>query len=286
MASFRKLQWKNGPNDKQQAILDAAFEYVNSVPYKVSLRWVFYRLYQDGFYNDKKGYKCFEILCSRARHTRLDGWKPSTLADETREAIKRVFGVANEEEAAEVILYNLEDAARVSLDHFYQQDYYVELWFEARAMAGQFKHYTERINLAPMGGNASIPFKWDLAKRLEAAAQDYEKNIVILYFGDEDLAGHAIEKDITEDVKKWCGAPLKVIRCGLTKAQAKKYSVPESYEKKGFQWEALADDDAAEIILFAMTKYVNFDVIEECKKEEQRIEKEWTTKIRRMIRDL
>ena len=34
-------------------------------------------------------------------------------------------------------------------------------------MVAQFQHYTEKIDLVPMAGTASIPFKWKIAKRLE-----------------------------------------------------------------------------------------------------------------------
>lgn len=41
------------PRDSSREILDRAMVHVRSVPYIVSLRWLFYRLLQDGLYHHK-----------------------------------------------------------------------------------------------------------------------------------------------------------------------------------------------------------------------------------------
>ena len=66
-----------------QRILDAALKYVLSVDYRVSLRWVFYRMVQELGYA-KKDYGRFKSTLVRARKKRLRGWAPDTLTDETR----------------------------------------------------------------------------------------------------------------------------------------------------------------------------------------------------------
>jgi len=282
MSSQRKTSWKKGPDPQTQKILNTAMRHVRSVPYIVSLRWVFYRLYQEGFYSTKEGYNNFEYLCSRARHTAWNGWQPDTLADETREAITRVYGYPNIKEALENFLSRNID---LELDHFYQQKHYIELWFEARAMASQFKHYTEKINLIPLGGMSSIPYKWDIAKRLERKNLKYKKPIVILYFGDEDLAGHRIQADVEEDARAWCNIDFEVVWCGLTKDQAIKYGIPKSIEKEGYQWEALDDESAAKIIKSSLDKYIDHSIIERVENETHEQEEKWTELIHRLIED-
>jgi hypothetical protein len=165
------------------------------------------------------------------------------------------------------------------IDHFYRQPRYIELWFEARAMSGQFRHYTEAVDLVPMVGQPSIPFKWALAKRLEERAERYGKEIVILYFGDEDLAGHTIEADIIGDMRGWSSAEFEVRRCGLTEEQARKYGVPESVEKKGYQWEALSDQDAGEIIRESVESHLDTELIEEAQAEAKSAAEEWIKRI-------
>ena len=285
MNSRRKTPWLNEPKPETHDILTTALDHVNSVPYKVSLRWVFYRLYQDGLYKTKKGYDAFGQICSKARHTNWGGWNPDTLADETRQVIRRTFGLPSIEEAIEKMPDDLALSIDFSIDHFYHQKNYCELWYEARAMTGQFKHYTAKIDLIPMGGQPSIPYKWKIAKRLEQKNLIYEKPIKILYFGDEDLAGHRIKADIEEDTKKWCEIPFEIVWCGLTEKQAEQYGIPHSYEKKGYQWEALSDKDASEIIESSITEYIDSKIIEEAERKRAEQEEYWGEIIREAVED-
>jgi len=284
--SKRKTPWIKGPDPKTQKILNAALAHVNSVAYKVSLRWVFYRLYQDGFYSTKEGYNKFEYLCSRARHSRWNGWKPDTLADETREAIKRVYGYPDIERALEEMPEDLALNIDLQIDHFYRQDHYVEIWYEARAMTGQFRHYTAKIDLIPLGGMSSIPYKWSLAKNLEWKRKKYQKPIIILYFGDEDLAGHTIKADVEDDVRKWSEAAFEIIWCGLTEDQAEKYGVPHSVEKQGYQWEALDDDAASEIIRDSLDRFIDRSIIKEAEKEKAEEGEYWAGLVRKAIEEI
>ncbi|MBA7469713.1 hypothetical protein ES707_04986 [subsurface metagenome] len=286
MNSKRKSSWINGPDLKTQEILKAALNHVQSVSYKVSLRWVFYRLYQDGYYKTKEGYNRFEYLCSRARHTGWNGWKPDSLADETREIIRRIYGYPDIEEALEEMPGDLASNVDLSIDHFYRQDNYIEIWYEARAMTGQFRHYTAKIDLVPLGGMSSIPYKWSLAKGLEWKRKKYQKPIKILYFGDEDLAGHNIKADVEEDVRKWSEAAFEIVWCGLTKEQAEKYGIPHSIEKQGFQWEALDDEAASEIIRESLDRFIDRSIIKEAEKEANEQEEHWSDIVREAINDI
>jgi len=265
--SQRKTPWVNGPRPRQQEILNIALKHVESVPYAVSTRWIFYRLYQEGLYKTKDDYTNWIDLSGKARHSQWGGWNPWTLADDTRKAIDRVYGLPDKEEAIGLIPSHIRDLANISIDHFYHQERYIELWYEARAMTGQFKHYTDDIDLVPMAGQPSISFKYHLAKRLRDKAGKYDLPITILYFGDEDLSGHKIMQDIEEDLNTWATVGFDLVWCGLTEAQAKKYGVPKSVEKKGYQWEALSDEAAGEIISEAMSEYISQDVIDDIEAE-------------------
>lgn len=234
------------PRGKTAVILDRAYALAQSVPYKVSARWLFYRLLQEGHYSSKDDYKNkFLPAVSSARHAFYRDWRPDTLADETRSAITRGNGFLSPDGWLRALALN----ASCHLDKWASQAYYVELWYEARAMTDQFRYYTEHITLRPMGGQPSIPYKWDTAKDLEWAAHRYGTPIAVLYFGDLDNAGGMIADTAEADVSKWCSEPFEFIRCGLTLDQVQRYGVPENPEKPGeYQWEALPDDAARAII--------------------------------------
>lgn len=255
------------PQVKTAEMLERAFEIINSVPYAVSARWLFYRLLQEGYYASKSDYKDkFCKATAAARHAFYKGWRPDTLVDETREPIVRGGIYESETEWLTAVSERL----GCSLNRWYTQDYYIELWYEARAMSAQFEHYTQHITLRPLGGQASIDYKWKAAKALEQAASIYGRPIVILYFGDLDTSGAHISGAAERDVRKWCNVAFEFVPCGLTLAQVHKYNVPENFEKPGeFQWEALSDEGAKEIIANGVTPFLRQDAFAEIAQRER-----------------
>ena len=81
------------PRGQTAEILARALDMIAEVPYKVSARWLFYRLLQEGYYRGKGDYgNKFLKATSKARHAFYEGWHPDTLADETRSPIYRGGG--------------------------------------------------------------------------------------------------------------------------------------------------------------------------------------------------
>ena len=235
------MSWK--PRVESQKMLDYALAKIKSVPYAVTARWTFYQLVQAGIVEKKKG-STFEYLTSKARKQFYGGWNPSLLEDSVRSSFFKG--------EREIYFDYIEDTIS-------EQDIYLQLWFEAEAMHGQFEHYTKdyRVSLQPFRGDCSIPIKWKLAKKLEHIAEEYNKPINILYFGDYDKKGLQIFNSALKDIRQWCNSEFEVERIGLTIEQAKTLSIPENPNKPGtYQWEALNDEQAGQLIVNAVEKYV------------------------------
>ncbi len=265
------------PRPEAGAILDRAFELVQSVPYAVTARWLFYGLLQDATYPDKDSYKSkFLPLLSKARKLFFNGWRPDSLADDTRAAVVRGDGFPDENEWLDAI-----GRARCRLDKWMYQDNYLEIWFEAKAMRGQFEHFTRHITLRPFGGDPSIPYKWKIAKELEQAAESYENPIVVLYFGDLDPKGMTIPESALTDIRAWCKADFEFIRAGLNPGHEIKYGLPENPDKPGtYQWEALGHEAAEELITQAVNQFVSQGYFAHVEQEEREI----TERFQRMWR--
>ncbi|MBU1248163.1 MAG: hypothetical protein KKB70_05660, partial [Proteobacteria bacterium] len=72
------------PEPETAEWLDWAFERIQTLEYKPTARWVFYRLVQEkGFAKDD--YKKFLGITSKARKGDYKDWTPETFADDTRE---------------------------------------------------------------------------------------------------------------------------------------------------------------------------------------------------------
>ena len=255
------------PRTEQAAVLNRALELVQSVPYKVSLRWLFYGLLQTGVYQDKAGYGNLKSLTAKARKEFYNGWTPDTLADDTRRAYPRGGGHYDETDFLEAV-----GEEECVLDKWQYQDNYVELWYEAKAMHGQFAHYTEHITLRPFGGDPSIPYKWTIAKELERTAVVYELPIIILYFGDLDPKGLTIPENAVKDIRAWCNVEFEFIRAGLNPGDEVKYSIPENPDRPGtYQWEALNDETAKHLIKNTVYKFVSQGQFSGAEKEQREI---------------
>jgi len=273
------------PEDKNKEILDRAMVHLKSVPYRVSLRWLFYRLLQDGLYKTKEDYHDkWKGLCSLVRKRFYGEWCPTTLHDDTSEIIIRVGFFASREhlEKNPDVVANM---VRISFDPFYEMDRYTIIGFEARAMVEQFQHYTQGINLLPFGGDAHINFKWKIAKHLEDAHGWYGNPIQFLYFGDFDDKGQKILIAAIKDIQKWCKCPIDFEWCGLTKEQAEEFNLPDNPERPGqYQWEALSDSQAEEIISEAMAHYgVDTKFVRKKIKEGKRITKQYQKIVRKAL---
>lgn len=249
------------PTSKNAAIIERASHWVQSVPYRVTARWVFYRLLQEGVYGQKAGYKHLLALLSKARKEFYDGWKPDTLADGTRAALVRGDGFDSPQDWLDAVRRD----SSCFLDHWAGQSTYVECWFEAAAMEGQFLHYADpNITLLAFHGDVSIPEKWKAASRLAERFIHLQKPITIYYFGDYDPKGITIPLSAWSDISAWAVAlvarhdralltparhNIRLHRVGLNYGDEVAFNIPENPERPGtYQWEALADEQARGLI--------------------------------------
>ncbi|MCE9613104.1 MAG: hypothetical protein K8T26_02435 [Lentisphaerae bacterium] len=260
------------PSADTADLLNRALAYVHSVPYPVSLRWVCYRLLQDGMLSSKDDFESFKGLSARARKAFWNGWTPDTLADDTRRAVVRGQGDGSTEDWIRRVA---EYGVRCELDCWAEQPAYVECWFEAAAMQGQFEHYLQHVTLRPFKGDASIHYKWTIATDLERLARRYPgKPIVILYFGDLDAKGLQIPKSAARDIRKWCSVEFRFVRAGLNPEHPAHYQIPANIERPGcWQWEALDDQSARQLILDCVSEFADLSLLDDVQQRQDNAER-------------
>jgi len=281
------------PSHETGALLAKAYQHINSAPYQVTARWVFYRLLQDGTLTAKGDYKKLLGFLSKARKGFYGPWRPDLLADDTRAAVIRGLGFSGGQDWADAVA----EQERCSLDRWSSQHSYVEVWFEASAMQAQFNYYTnENIPLLAFHGDVSIPEKWKATKRLVDRWLQLRVPITILYYGDLDEKGLQIPNSARDDVVGFSGwyfgqlvgrtfanlaaaqgdldaflASFSFIRVGLNEEHINLYAIPENPERPGtYQWEGL-DDDAAQELIGLADQYLSLDNFEEVEEAEERI---------------
>ena len=293
-AEVREAMAEYRPTPEVAQILEWALGVVQSVPYEVTARWLFYRGLQRYGLGGKGSYKKFLKWTSRARKAFWNGWAPDTLTDDTRTITRLGDGYESEAEWIE----SMKDREPV-LNARSRQKNIVLVLFEAAAMSSQFDYCLAplRVSMAPFKGDASIPHKWDIARWLTRQHERWiEKPIVILYFGDLDPKGLEIPTNALRDIWKWMEAPdlgdrlvsdgpyswttpdgrFRWIRCGILPEQVQELSIPENPDKPGtYQWEALDDLQARTLILESVRRWWDPSVIEEIRREEEAAGRRW-----------
>lgn len=247
------------PNARTAEILNAAMGYIQSVEYMVGLRWVFYRLLQDGYLTSKGEYEKLKGWASKARKRFYRGWHPDTLVDEGRHIVKSETPVDRDD-----VIANIHQHAWIEPDLFEEQPAIPFLIFEAATMAGQFEHFAPWADRCAFRGDASIPHKWNIAKRCDYLASG-GLPVHILYFGDLDTKGLQIPESAMGDIREWVSPDTRLLftRVGINPGHAERFSLPEKSLKPGtYEWESLSSDDAGTLIREALAAVVDLDNIE------------------------
>jgi len=273
--------WVRGPNEYNSKLLDRALEMVQSVSYRVTLRWMFYGLWQEGWYRHVKptkranakqrAYETFASLMSRLRHSDDFYWQwPIELADDRRDPVYRSQGFADVDEWLE----HQKKKLACNVDKMSTQDYYVIVAFEAEAMLGQFEHLTQNyhVDLWPFSGKTSIHYKQRLAKSIDWAADKFDLPVIVLYFGDYDETGLEIPESAFRHIRKWAESEFTAYRVGLNKEHISKYEMTDDPDEPGkYQWEALRDEGAREIVTGALDALLCQDTINELIERERSV---------------
>jgi hypothetical protein len=268
------------PQPKTAEWLNWALEIAQGLPYVPTARYVFYRLVQEyGF--TKKDYKKFLSTTSRARKRYWNGWDPETFSDDTRKVHKKYLDADEMIYKSPTEWLNTNKRLKANLDLVYQQENVVIVCFEAKAMVGQFKHYLDplRICQCAFGGDASIPYKYEIAELIEDVGGAYpDKPIKVLYFGDLDPKGEEIPENAMRDIYEWSSYDFEYIHCGLKRSQVDEYNIPDSPDAPGkFQWEAVPDHAAKEIIMGNVQEFWDEGIIKELELVESNLENVWTS---------
>lgn len=258
------------PRAETAALLDAAWNFVQSVSYQVSARWLFYRLLQESWVSSKDDYKKVISVLSSARKRFYRGWRPDTIADDTRSVEQAGVGYRSVDEWLSAV----PEQVFSYVDRWEEQDNFVIVCFEAAAMAGQFDFYLPPfVPRVAFKGDVSIPAKWKIARLLTAAHLRYQVPVKLVYFGDLDPKGLIIPESAVTDIGAWLGpgVDFEYIRAGLNPGDENTYDLPENPDRPGtFQWEALDDNAAEGLITGAIASYVDASQEDVCQAEDDR----------------
>ncbi len=191
----------------------------------ITLRQLYYRLVAKGLVNDMKHYKRVVAAMTSARWANIVDME----AFIDRERSMYGYTEADEKDVTEEIENGKTQVGAwmhaYSLNRWWNQDNFVEVWIEKKALQGVFEGpcQSARVGLAPCKGYPSITFLHDASKRFKEAR--HGKKIIILYFGDHDPSGDNIPVSIEDNLRK-LGVEVVLKRIALTTEQIESMGLP------------------------------------------------------------
>jgi hypothetical protein len=194
----------------------------------ITIRQLYYRLVSIGMPNNIRMYKRVDEAMTEAR------WKEEVDMEAFLDRERSVAGrTEGDEKDLDTEVQNAKDAIKAwmraySLERWSNQPKFVEVWIEKKALQGVFERPCERMDvaLAPCKGYPSLTFLHDAATRF-IEAQERDKEVVILYFGDHDPSGDDIPRSLQENLGRM-GADVTVERIALTGDQVTEMGLPHA----------------------------------------------------------
>jgi len=207
-------------------IIEKAKRILEEYPEGMTIRQLHYRLVAAGMINDMNHYKRVVSAMTYAR------WKG--IVDMTA-FIDRERSMFGETQAHETNLESEIERAKQQikawmtsyhLERWSNQDNYVEVWIEKKALQGVFEHPCIKygVGLAPCKGYPSITFL-NNAKERFVNATEAGKNVIILYFGDYDPSGTDIPRSIHNNLQRM-NVDVEVKRIALNPEQIEQLKLP------------------------------------------------------------
>lgn len=206
------------PRPKTLGPLKPAVDFVNQYR-PVTVRQIYYGLVSRQIIElTEKDYKRMVRIATRAR---LAGLIPfDAIVDDTRKAEK----TPSWEDIQEIM-----DVAirQYRSDWWADQDNYVEIWLEKRALRRIFYPITNAydVHLCVGGGYQSWPEIWEAKKRRFESREG--QDIIILYFGDLDPSGKDMPRDI-ENRFNTLNTPVTMKEIALTREDIEEYNLPRN----------------------------------------------------------
>lgn len=199
----------------------------------LTIRGLHYRLVARGMTNSDNHYKRVVKAMGVARWDGTIAF--DTFSDNDRETIgKTKYETTSVAKEVDSTTFAIRHWINNYNKNFWEnQDNYVEVFIEKKALQGLFSSVCDRFNVAlnPCKGYPSITFLYEAARRFQRANRA-GKNCIILYFGDYDPSGEDIPRSLGVNISKLIGSHVvEVRRVALMENQVLKWGLPPAPAK-------------------------------------------------------
>lgn len=263
----------------------------------ITIRQLHYRLVSIGMPNTDQHYARVKGAMAAARwnydvdfaafidrERAMEGETKSEITDLDDE-----IGIGKAQVAAWMRAYNL--------NRWENQDNYIEVWIEKKALQGVFEEpcRTWDVALGACKGYPSLTFLYEAEMRFHEAL-GRGQDITILYYGDYDPSGVDIPRSLLENLERM-GGELLVEVIALHPYQIEERSLPPKPVKKTdtrargwtggtVELDAVEPRDLQRMCEIAIQDYFDIDKYAELKEREEEERKEYQKHLRKFVNEL
>ena len=278
-------------------ITEKAQEVLKEYSEGITLRQLYYRLVAQGMTNDTLHYKRVVQAMTEAR------WKDIVDMEAFIDRERSMYGETKAEDK------DLEDTVEKAkeqvglwmksyhLDRWSNQENYVEVWIEKKALQGVFEKpcLLMDVGLAPCKGYPSITFLHEASQRFKVRGD--KKNVIILYFGDYDPSGEDIPHSIKDNLERM-GCEIEVKRIALNPDLIKQLRLPSVPPKRtdtrtrnwdgagAVELDAVEPKKLKKMCEEAILEYFDIDLHSELKAKEKEERKTFQKELKDFVRNM
>jgi hypothetical protein len=278
---------KEGPMDKfnRAWIIENGCQIVQQYQGNITLRGLHYRLVALGMTNSIQHYKRVIAAMTDAR------WDGLIRFDEIMDRDRETVGKTEAEptdphEHADTAFEQMQLWAKsYKKNRWENQPVYLEVFIEKKALQGVFERpcFQHHVALNPCKGYPSLTFLFDAFQRFKYW-ENYDKQLIILYFGDHDPSGDDIPRSIVTNLSRM-GVEVELDRIALNKDQVIEWGLPPAPTKvddsRSRNWDGLGQVELdsveptkiAQLCTNAIDKYFDEDLFDQLLKTEDREKK-------------
>ena len=279
-------------------IIEHAKEVLREYTGGITIRQLFYRLVAINMPNTQNQYKRVVKAMTVARWDRIIDME--AFIDRERS----MYGETKDDEKdLDDEIQNGKDQVDAwmrayRLNRWSNQDNYVEVWIEKRALQGVFETpcLLKSVGLAPCKGYPSITFLHDAAPRFQDAV-NRGKNPIILYFGDFDPSGVNIPDSLQTNLRRM-GVDIEVKRIALNPDQIEEMGLPgvppKRTDSRTANWsggdvvecDAVEPKTLAKMCKDAIKEHFDEDLYEELMEKEKEERDQYIEALKEFVKDL
>ncbi len=255
----------------------AIFSDYESQGFRLTLRQLYYQFVSMGFIeNSLNSYKKVGSVINDARLAGL-------LSFDRMEDLERVFEDVYSQPDPYSVLNNIQ--YHYSEDYWSNQDVYIEVWVEKKALLNIVAKPCARLNVPYMAckGYMSSTAQWEAGKRF-VDADNAGKRLLLLHLGDHDPSGLDMTRDNIERLTMFAGVDIEIRRLALNMEQIEEFNPPpnptklsdsraidyiDRFGRSSWELDALKPSIIADLITREVESHIDYDLWNEVEQKEE-----------------